>query len=664
MNMINKIILFSFSIIIAYSQDSTFSIRIQQDKRIEQSDQLYSFLSSGNERERELSLLAIANIQDTAAVDVVTPLLNDESPKVRSMAAFAIGMIGKSRGATLLFNRISVEREEKCLAELFNAIGMCGTSDDLKKIVMQTEDYPAKWKPFVAQTIFRFANRKIKDIGATKYVASLLEDKPSLINATYALQRINDTTVIRNNRSYLIENMKNSSPLIRMWTVSILGALNDEESKSLLLNSALKDKDWRVRVNAVRALKTKFEYKNDILKLTGDPNEHVALAAVASFNEMIRNDEQFVDSSTVIAILQSKKHLSTVKEEMRKIIAEKIGEKALPMIGGWKSDQPYISAQRIRTYGETRSENAIPMIKEAISQSKHSLVIIAGLEAYQQIAVRSNENIQKDFLKTVVLQFGKNDAGISYSAAVAFQDTSFSTSLRKIYLSALYSAFQKMNGAADLEPMVELLNVFAEIADSSALPAINKGLAEQDNIIRGAAEKAYKSITGEDSPIRFIKNPDEYKPFYKQEDLAQLSKYKGAEIFTTKGKITILFEKEAAPFTVTNFILLSQKKFYDGLSFHRVVSNFVIQGGDPLGNGSGGPNYSIRSEVHPNAKYRTGAVGMASAGKDTEGSQWFITHCPTPHLDYRYSIFGYTKDAAVVDKIMVGDTIEKVVLIN
>ncbi|MDP1677141.1 MAG: peptidylprolyl isomerase [Bacteroidota bacterium] len=143
-----------------------------------------------------------------------------------------------------------------------------------------------------------------------------------------------------------------------------------------------------------------------------------------------------------------------------------------------------------------------------------------------------------------------------------------------------------------------------------------------------------------------------------------LNKYKGAEIFTSKGKIKITFEKEAAPFTVLNFILLAQKKFYDGLSFHRVVSNFVIQGGDPLGNGSGGPNYAIRSEVHPNTKYRTGAVGMASAGKDTEGSQWFITHCPTPHLDFRYSIFGYTKDAAIVDKIMVGDTIEKVVLVN
>lgn len=662
--MIKKLFFIISFITFIRAQDSSLSIRILQDKRAEQSEQLYSFLTSGNEQELELSLLAIANIQDTGAVDVVAPLLNDESSKVRSMAAFALGMIGKPRGAIMLFKRLAVEREEKCVGELFNAIGMCGTSDDLKKIILQSEDYQSKWQPYVAQAIFRFANRKIKDAGATKYAAALLDDKSSIINATYALMRINDTTVIENNRERLIENTSNSSSLIRMWTATMLSALNDEESISKLLTIASNDKDWRVRVNAIRSLRTKPKYKNEMLTLTADKNEHVALAAVASFGEMIGNEGSFVDSAAVIAILQSNKHSSSVKEEVRKLIAKKMGERAVPIIGSWKSDQPYISAQRIRAYGETRSEKAIPMIKEAIQQSKHSLVIIAGLESYQTIAQQANEVVKKDFLKTATLMLGKNDPGISYSSAVAFQDTLFSKEIRKIYLSALYSAYKKMNASTDLEPMVELLNVFAEIGDSAALPVIESGLAEQDKVIRTSAEKAYKAITGEDSPIRFIKNPDEYKPFYKQEDLVLLNKYKGAEIFTSKGKIKITFEKEAAPFTVLNFILLAQKKFYDGLSFHRVVSNFVIQGGDPLGNGSGGPNYAIRSEVHPNTKYRTGAVGMASAGKDTEGSQWFITHCPTPHLDFRYSIFGYTKDAAIVDKIMVGDTIEKVVLVN
>jgi len=662
--MMKKIVLTILFIPFLQAQDSSLAIRILQDKRAEQSEQLYSFLTSTNVRERELSLLAIANIQDTGAVDVVASLLNDESAKVRSMAAFALGMIGKPRGASFLFRRLSVEREEKCVAELFNAIGMCGTIDDLKKIIAESEDYQNKWKPYVAQAIFRFANRRIKDSDATKYAASLLDDKASALNAAYALMRINDSTIIENNRGHLLESMFNSSPLIRMWSATMLGSLNDEESLLSLLKSALKDNDWRVRVNAIRALRTKKKYKNEILQLTAAKNEHVALAAVASFAEMIGNEETFTDSAAVIPLLQSNRHSVSVKEEIRKIVAKKMGERAIPMIGGWESDQSYISAQRIRAYGETRSGTVIPIIKDAIQRSQHSLVTIAALEAYQSIAAGLNENVQKDFLKTAVLQFNKNDAGLSYSSAIAFQDTSFSKEIRKIYLSALYSAYQTMNAATDLEPMVELLNVFAEIGDSAAIPVIESGLAEQDKVIRTAAEKAYKAITGEESPVCVFKNPDEYKPFYKQEDLALLSKYKGAEIFTSKGKIKIIFEKEAAPFTVLNFILLAQKKFYDGLSFHRVVSNFVVQGGDPLGNGSGGPNYAIRSEVHPNTKYKTGAVGMASAGKDTEGSQWFITHCPTPHLDFRYSIFGYTKDAVIVDKIMVGDVIEKVVLAN
>ncbi len=660
--MIKKILFILSLISFIQAQDSSLTIRILQDKRAEQSEQLYSFLNSDNERDRELSLLAIANIQDTSAIDVVAPLLNDESSKVRSMAAFALGMIGKPRGATILFRRIAVEREEKCIGELFNAIGLCGTADDLKKIITQTESFQSDWKPYVAQAIYRFANRRIKDPGATKYLFSLLDDKSSITNAAYALMRINDSTLIKNYRYRIIENSKNPSPLIRMWTAAMLGSVNDEESQAILLKFALSDKDWRVRTTAVRTLRTKRNFKNEILKLTADVNEHVALAAVASYGEMVENDPLLSDSSVVIAMVQSTRNLISVKEEMRKIIAKKMGERAIPIIGNWKSDKPYISAQRVRAYGETRSVKVIPMIKEAIQQSNNSLVMIAGLEAYEVIAARSNEYVQKEFLKTAVLQFGKSDAGLSYSAAIAFQDTSFSKEIRQIYLSALYSAYQTMNAATDLEPMVELLNVFAEIGDSTALQVINSGLAEQDKVLRTAAEKAYTSITGEDSPVRFIKNPDEYKPFYKQGDLALLNKYKGAEILTSKGTIKITFEKEAAPFTVLNFILLAQKKFYDGLSFHRVVSNFVIQGGDPLGNGSGGPNYAIRSEVHPNAKYRTGAVGMASAGKDTEGSQWFITHCPTPHLDFRYSIFGYTKDVAIVDKIMVGDVIEKVVL--
>jgi cyclophilin family peptidyl-prolyl cis-trans isomerase len=131
---------------------------------------------------------------------------------------------------------------------------------------------------------------------------------------------------------------------------------------------------------------------------------------------------------------------------------------------------------------------------------------------------------------------------------------------------------------------------------------------------------------------------------------------------TTRGKIKIELRPDAAPFTVLNFILLAKKHFYDHLLFHRVVPNFVIQGGDPQGTGFGGPGYAIKTETCPGVYFSAGAVGMASSGRDTEGSQFFITHCPTPHLDGRYSLFGYTKDLDVVNKMQVGDEILSVEL--
>ena len=125
-----------------------------------------------------------------------------------------------------------------------------------------------------------------------------------------------------------------------------------------------------------------------------------------------------------------------------------------------------------------------------------------------------------------------------------------------------------------------------------------------------------------------------------------------ATINTNRGKIKIEMLINFAPLTVQNFIKLAEKKFYDGTIFHRIVPNFVIQGGDPLNNGYGGPEYSIRSEFS-GFNYEEGAVGMASDGKDTEGSQFFIMHSPHFHLDGKYTLFGYVAEGQdVVDHIM------------
>jgi cyclophilin family peptidyl-prolyl cis-trans isomerase len=137
-------------------------------------------------------------------------------------------------------------------------------------------------------------------------------------------------------------------------------------------------------------------------------------------------------------------------------------------------------------------------------------------------------------------------------------------------------------------------------------------------------------------------------------------------IFTTqKGSFTIEFLPEGAPLTVDNFVKLARSGYFNGLEVHRVVPNFVMQDGDPRGDGNGGPGWSIRCEVNM-VPYERGAVGMALSGKDTGGSQWFVTHLPQPHLDGGYTVFGKVNEAGmkVVDRIVRGDKIVNVKIVE
>jgi peptidyl-prolyl cis-trans isomerase B (cyclophilin B) len=141
---------------------------------------------------------------------------------------------------------------------------------------------------------------------------------------------------------------------------------------------------------------------------------------------------------------------------------------------------------------------------------------------------------------------------------------------------------------------------------------------------------------------------------------------KKAIIETAKGDIVLeLFEKDA-PKTVANFVELINKGFYDGLTFHRVIPDFVVQGGCPKGNGTGGPGYTIKCETKGNPrKHGTGALSMAHAGKDTGGSQFFITHSPQPHLDGVHTVFGQVIEGMdVVNKIKPGDVMKHVKIVE
>ena len=137
-----------------------------------------------------------------------------------------------------------------------------------------------------------------------------------------------------------------------------------------------------------------------------------------------------------------------------------------------------------------------------------------------------------------------------------------------------------------------------------------------------------------------------------------------ATIKTNKGDISLKLFDDLAPVTVANFVNLAQRGFYDGLKFHRVIADFMIQGGCPLGTGTGGPGYKFQDEFVSELKHdKPGILSMANAGPNTNGSQFFITHVPTPWLDGKHSVFGEVvaaKDQEVVNAIQQNDVIEKV----
>jgi len=236
------------------------------------------------------------------------------------------------------------------------------------------------------------------------------------------------------------------------------------------------------------------------------------------------------------------------------------------------------------------------------------------------------------------------------------------------FLPDICSAFERAKGTDGREIKTSVLESFAEFGDS--LPRIARvtniiisALADKDYAIRkratALASLLKMPITAQTDHYLTTITPESYRLIY-----ASDSPNPVAEINTVKGTIRVELLRNAAPKTVANFIKLAKSGFYDKRLWHRVVPDFVIQDGCPRGDGWGGPGYEIRCEYN-NLPYNTGSVGMATSGKDTGGSQYFICQSPQPHLNGRYTLFGNVIEGMdVVEKIEIGGLIKSVKIIE
>jgi cyclophilin family peptidyl-prolyl cis-trans isomerase/HEAT repeat protein len=210
----------------------------------------------------------------------------------------------------------------------------------------------------------------------------------------------------------------------------------------------------------------------------------------------------------------------------------------------------------------------------------------------------------------------------------------------------------------DVEVMTSLIDDLRQLRDRRATPLLERFASDSDPTLSKAAARALGAITGQPTIVaRAVGAPPEVPP----EAVAlagRTDRRLHAIIHTSRGDMTLLLFPDEAPLTVYNFIKLARARYFDGLTFHRVVPNFVVQGGDPRGDGWGGPGYTIRCEYNP-LTYGRGTVGMALAGKDTGGSQFFITHSPQPRLNGRYTIFAQLVEGGeVLDRLTEGDTMK------
>ena len=617
-------------------------------------DSLIPFLIHQDPSYRYAASMAFASIRDEGALQALYEILEDEVEEVRIAAAFAIGQIGSETAEPHLIAAYNSEdstlQDQSFNAAILEAVGKCGTDTYLKALSTIKTFTRSDTTLLEGQAwgIYRYALRgKVRPEG-TQRMIDLLTKKgyPGSVRfiASNYLSRAKNIQLDSFAQPLAESLFKERDPRIRMALAIALGKSQSTTALDTLKLWYQQERDYRVKANIIRALGN-FDYRDIqplVLEALNDSNLHVAVTSAqflidhgnardATFYWRKAKEPLNWQVSTKL-YGAAHKHLPSNYAEFK----ESINAELFRLFR--ESTNSYVKAGVIRTMVEypwnyrnvyqLGFNSDDPVVRSA---SVNALKTIAAREDFDVRFRNSAPRIRQDILNYFIEAINKSDIAMVSIAASALRIPHLNIRQELESIDFLQRAMQRLTMPKELSTYNEL----------------NKTINYYNTGSEGADTK-----------------PEHNWPIVWRR-LDGISENTRARIETTKGGFELAFLPELAPATVINFIQLCKEDYFDRKFFHRVVPNFVIQTGSSRGDGYGGLDHTIRSELHPIHYDREGYVGMASIGNHTESTQWFVTHSPTPHLDGNYTIFARVVEGMeVVHKIQQGDLITDVTIEN
>ncbi len=603
--------------------DSTI-VRIAdlQDRR--QSDSLYEYLHHPLAVYRREAALALASVQDTLAAGSLGQLLNnDEEPAVKKAAAFALGQTKCRLSEKILESAYNNEKRSDILGEIAEAYGKVTNKWSLQQRATDSVAVAG-----FAWGIYRAGLNGLGDSILNSAAAAMLApgfNELTRLGAAHYFAR-SAKNLERFQKILIHTALTDPAENVRMSaTLSLRKVATD--SVFAALGMILKnDSSVRVRINATRALQgfPIEKMRSMLLDAIGDRSPSVGIAAsealvTFSTTAFWRELLPMARSATNWRIKGNLYNAALAGSDTKEV-ADEI------RLAYMQAQDPYHKAALLTALG--RSLMLYGFILDQLEKTDHPVIRSAAASAIVAMNYSSNFKpfLRKDFADAYAGAIRRADPAVVGIMSAALADPSLHYNQVITDTSFLFDARKRLTLPKDNE----------------ALQSLEAAMAYFEG------KEAVSSVSNE------FNHPVDWK-LVKQIPSGQL-----VSIITTKGVVTIKLLVDEAPGSVANFVSLAGRQYFDGKFFHRVVPNFVAQGGCNRGDGYGSEDYSIRSEFSER-RYATGSVGMASAGKDTECAQWFITHSPTPHLDGRYTIFAVvTSGMDVVQQLEVGDKIVKI----